>query len=316
MLLDLLLLAASLGVLFLGAEGLVRGAASLALRLGLTPLVVGLTVVAFGTSMPEMVVSVNAAMAGQGDIAVGNVVGSNSFNIGVILGLAALVFPVRVALPVLRLDAPIMVFVAAFLLFFAWQGGIGRIEGVTLAIALVGYTAMNVILARKQATAEVNHEFEEGVPARSGNLGKDLLFILGGLGLLILGSRWLVTAAVSIARAFDISEAVIALTIIAAGTSMPELATSVMAAIRKQPDIAIGNVIGSNIFNILGILGVAAMVRPLTFPGIVPIDLLAMLAFSVLLVPMLWTSRTLQRIEGALLLAGYAAYVWARLAMP
>jgi cation:H+ antiporter len=301
---------ASLVLLYFGAEGLVRGSASLALRLGLTPLVVGLTVVAMGTSMPEVLVSVKAAMQGRGDLAVGNVVGSNIFNIGVILGLTALLSPMKVQFQLIKIDAPIMVAVSLGLVALLWDGAISRVEGAVLLTGLIIYVAGNVWIARRTATKGVENEFAEGVPARSGSVLLDVLFILGGLGVLVLGARLLTDNSVALARAFGVSEAVIGLTIVAAGTSVPELAASIVAAMKKEPDIALGNVIGSNIFNILGILGVASLVAPLSAPDISRFDMWSMVGIAAVLVPMLWTSMKLTRAEGALLFAAYCGYVY------
>ncbi len=309
--LQFLILAASLGVLFVGAETLVRGSSSLALRLGLTPLVVGLTVVAFGTSAPEMVVSISASLRGQGNLAMGNVVGSNIFNVGVILGLAALICPIRVALPILKLDAPIMLAAVVTLAVLALGGEVGRLTGGGLLLMLVAYTTFNIVEARRQTTAELTAEYSQGIPASTGSLVRDLTMILGGLALLVVGSNLLVSSAVAIARVFDLSEAVIGLTIVAAGTSMPELATSVVAALRRQPDIAVGNVIGSNIFNVLAVVGGAALARPLVAPDITPLDLGVMVALSAGVIVLMWSDRKLLRWEGALLLAGFGGYLWA-----
>ncbi len=301
-------LALSVGILYFGAEFLVKGSASLALRAGLTPLMIGLTIVSFSTSSPELVVCVKAASIGQGDIALGNVVGSNLFNIGVILGLTALLCPVPVKSQILRVDAPIMVAVSFAVPVLLLDGQIDRLEGVLLFSGIVGYTLMNVVLARRNVSAELVAEYEEGIPHLSGSLRKDLLLIVGGLGALVVGARLLVESASEIARDFGVSEALIGLTIVAAGTSVPELATSAVAAIKKEPDIAVGNVVGSNIFNILCILGAAGVVAPISAPGIGMLDIAAMLGISLLLLPLLWSGRRLQRFEGAVLLAAYAAY--------
>lgn len=301
---------ASLVLLYFGAEGLVRGSASLALRLGLTPLVVGLTVVAMGTSMPEVMVSVKAALAERGDLAVGNVVGSNLFNIGVILGLTALLSPMKVQFQLIKIDAPIMVAVSLGLVAILWDGAVGRVEGAVLFGGLIVYIAGNIWLARRTATKEVENEFAEGVPARSGSVLLDGLFILGGLGILVIGARLLTDNSVALARSFGVSEAVIGLTIVAAGTSVPELAASIVAAMKKEPDIALGNVIGSNIFNILGILGIASLVAPLTAPDISRFDLWAMVAIAAALIPILWTGLRVSRVEGAALFAAYCGYVY------
>ena len=301
---------ASLALLYFGAEGLVRGSASLALRLGLTPLVVGLTVVAMGTSMPEVLVSVKAALEGRGDLAVGNVVGSNIFNIGVILGLTALLSPMKVQFQLIKIDSPIMVAVSLGLVALLWDGAVSRVEGAVLLAGLIIYVTGNVWMARRTATKDVEAEFAEGVPARSGSVLFDILFILGGLGVLVIGARLLTDNSVALARGFGVSEAVIGLTIVAAGTSVPELAASIVAAMKKEPDIALGNVIGSNIFNILGILGVASLIAPLAAPDISRFDLWSMVAIAAVLVPMLWTSMKLSRAEGTLLFAAYCGYVY------
>lgn len=310
MLFDLFLITTSLGLLTLGAEGLVRGSASMALRLGLTPLMVGLTVVAFGTSAPELIVSLKASQLGQGDIALGNVIGSNIFNIGVILGLTALICPVPVKLQIIKIDGPIMLGVALLVPLLLLDGNlISRLEGIALTSGIAGYTALLVFLARREPAPAWQVEFEEGMPRRSRHWLLDLLLMVAGLALLIAGSRLLVDSSVSVARILGVSEAVIGLTIVAAGTSVPELATSVVAAIRKEPDIAVGNIIGSNIFNILAILGVSATVMPISASGIRSFDILVMIGFSILLLPVIRSGSRLSRIEGGILLAGYVAYL-------
>ena len=301
----------SLVLLYFGGEGLVRGSSALALRLGLTPLVVGLTVVAFGTSAPELVVSVQAALAGQGDIAIGNVIGSNIFNIGLILGVTALIYPLKVQLQILRIDTPIMIGVSLLAAWMLADRTIGRPEGALLFVGIIAYTVFTVLYARKvKSSAEVEAEFAESVPAPHGTVWRDLIFIAVGLALLIAGSHFLVAGAVRLARGFGISEAIIGLTIVAAGTSMPELVTSLVAAFKKQPDIALGNIIGSNIFNILGILGAAALLRPITGEGIKMMDLYVAIAFAAALLPVLWSGRKMERREGGLLLAAYGGYLY------
>jgi cation:H+ antiporter len=305
------LLLAGLVALYFGAEWLVRGGASLALRLGVTPLLVGLTVVAYGTSMPELVVSTLAAAEGQGAIAVGNAVGSNIFNIGVILGLTALVMPMRVQFQLLKFDAPVMVGVALLFVLFFRDHQISSWEALVFLGTIVVYTVVNIRLARRSASAEVGREFDDGAPARTGAPWKDAGLIAGGLGLLVIGSRLFVTGAVDLARLFGVSEAVIGLTIVAAGTSLPELASSIVAAVKKQPDIAIGNVIGSNVYNILAILGVGGLVgSPLEGQGVGAADTIVMIGVSAVLLVIAWTGFTLKRWEGALLLALYGAYLW------
>jgi len=318
-----LVLLVSLGILYAGAEGLVRGSAALGLRAGLSPLAVGLTVVAFGTSAPELVVSLSAALAGQGALAMGNVVGSNSFNIGVILGLTALICPVAAQLRVVRLDAPIMLAASAALPLLVWNGRLGRLEGGALLAGLILYTWFTLRQARRAgpeaAAVAAALPVAGAVAAAKGPaprrrptaaLGEGTL-ALGGLAALVVGSRLLSGSAVAIAEMAGMSEAAIGLTIVAAGTSLPELATSLVAALRRQPDIAVGNVVGSNAFNCLGIAGAAALAAPLETAGVRALDYGVMVAFSALLLPLLWTGLLLRRLEGGALLLGYAAYVWA-----
>jgi cation:H+ antiporter len=299
-------------LLYFGGEGLVKGSSALALRLGLTPLVVGLTVVAFGTSAPELVVSVKAALDGEGAIAMGNVLGSNALNVGLILGLTALICPLKVQLQILRIDAPIMVVISLIGGWMLHDLYLSRLEGGLLVAGLVAYVIFTVMYAKrvKQPPAVVA-EYSEALPPPKGSVGRDVVFMIGGLGLLVVGSRFMVDGAVSLARLYGISEAVIGLTIVAAGTSMPELVTCVVAALKKEPDIALGNIIGSNIFNILGILGVAGLVKPLHGAGIQMTDIYIAIAFAVVLVPILRTGQKLMRWEGALLLTAYVGYmVW------
>ena len=309
---SLLILLACL-ILFAGAELLVRGGASLALKLGLTPLVVGLTVVAFGTSMPELIVSLKAAMLGQSDIAIGNVVGSNIFNIAVILGLSAAVFPVTTHLQILRWDAPVLIAVTLLVPLTFLDGSVSQIEGIVLMLLAVAYTVWAVKMAKKDE--KLGHEAHVDIPEikNKGSILTDVIKIAAGLGVLVLGSRILVDNAVLIAKSLGVSEAIIGLTIIAAGTSMPELATSVVAAFRKQSDIALGNVLGSNLFNILFVLGGSAAIHPVRTTGLQPLDLWMMIGITIILFPMLLTGKRVSRGEGLLLVAcygGYLAFMW------
>ena len=262
MLLDSLWLLAGLCVLVLGAHWLVKGASSLALAVGLSPLVIGLTVVAFGTSAPELAVSLKAGLGGHADLAVGNVVGSNVFNTLFILGAAALASPLAVSSRLVRLDVPIMIGASGLAWVFGMNGLVGRGESLFLLACMAAYTALQVRLGRKEAAASARED-ATGRPGRKRkDLWRTILLVALGLGGLVLGSRWLVDGATGLARAMGVSELVIGLTIVAAGTSMPELATSVVAGLRGERDIAVGNVVGSNIFNLLGILGVAGAVSP------------------------------------------------------
>lgn len=310
MLISSLFVLLGLVLLFFGGEGLVRGSSSLALRLGLTPLLVGLTVVAFGTSAPELVVSVNAALDNRGDIALGNVIGSNILNIGLILGITALIFPLKVQLQILKADLPIMIGVSLLPLLMLRDKMVDRGEGTFLVAGLILYVWLTIVLARSVKTSvKVEEEFKEAVPAPRGGIWKDIAFIACGLALLAGGSHFLVDGAANLARIYGVSEAIIGLTVVAVGTSMPELMAGIVAALKKEPDIALGNIIGSCIFNILGILGAAAMTRPIVGAGIKSSDLYVAIGFAAVLGPMLWTGRTLSRREAAFLLFAYVAYV-------
>lgn len=311
-----LFLVAGLAVLGTGAELLVRGASRLALRFGISPLVIGLTVVAFGTSSPELAVSVQSGLAGQADIALGNVVGSNIFNVLAVLGLAALIAPLVVQQQLVRFDVPLVVGLSVLVLVMAQDGRIGPFDGLLLVVGLITYTVFVIRQSRREAAAvQAEYAKEFGVVAAAGWLARlpvQIVFVLGGLGLLVLGATWLVDSAVSIARALEISEAVTGLTIVAAGTSLPELATSVVASMRGERDIAVGNVVGSSLFNLLGILGIAALVTPgglSVAPGLVFFDIPVMIAVAFACLPIFGTGHRIARWEGALFLVYYMVYV-------
>jgi cation:H+ antiporter len=307
---SLLWMAAGLVLLYFGAEGLVRGAATVALRCGLTPLAVGLTIVAYGTSSPEMVVSLDAAFAGQADIAVGNVVGSNIFNIAFILGLCALITPIRADAQIVRREIPIMIGVSVLLLGLLWDRRVERWEGAMLVVTAAAYTFYTLRAARRANAPGLTAEVTADLPKPAGGLALQIGLIVGGLALLVAGGHCFVTGAVRLARLVGLSEAVIGLTIVAGGTSLPELATSFVAALKKQAEISVGNIVGSNIFNILGILGITALIRPLSVGGITAVDLGVMLAVAVALLPLMRSGQVLNRWEAGFLLAGYVAYVW------
>ena len=297
-------------VLILGAELLVRGASKLALSFGISPLVVGLTVVAFGTSSPELAVSVQSAWSGRVDIALGNVVGSNIFNILFILGLSALITPLVVHRQLIRQEVPLMVGVSLLLWVLAADGGISRWEGLLFVVLLLGYTFLVIRQSRRETAAD-----HEPVPADATawdrHWGVQSLLVGVGLGLLILGSTWLVDAAVTLARQLGMSELIVGLTIVAMGTSLPEVATSVMAALRGERDIAVGNVVGSCIFNILAVLGISASIAPselLVPPAMPAFDLPVMVAVAVACLPIFFTGHLIARWEGALFFAYYLAY--------
>lgn len=311
MMTDVLLILAGLVFLILGAEGLVRGSSAVALKLGLSPLVVGLTVVAYGTSMPELIVSVKSALAGQSGIAVGNVVGSNIFNIAVILAIAAIICPIKVNFQLVKIDVPIMIFVTLLAMFFFRDGSLARWEAGVLFAGILLYSVGSVIYAKKTTTPDVTAEFEESLARPAKPVWVDVAYIVAGLGALVVGSRFLVDGSISLARGFGVSEAIIGLTIVAFGTSTPELAASIVAALKKEPDIAIGNIVGSNIYNILCILGAAGLITPISSGGVAWFDMAVMLGLSILLVPILWTGFVIKKWEGGVLLAIYAGYlVW------
>lgn len=315
-----LLFIGGLAALVAGAALLVRGASLLALRLGLSPLVVGLTVVAFGTSAPEMAVSTGAVLSGQGGLAVGNAVGSNTFNVLFILGLAALITPLAVHRQVIRQEAPIMIGAAVLLIVLGLDGELGLVDALLLLALLMAYTVFLVRQSRAEPAASGPDEFAEELrPAASGRwdatLPAQVGLILVGLALLVLGSEGLVRAAVSFARALGLSEVIIGLTIVAAGTSLPEVAASVMASLKGERDIAVGNVVGSCIFNIFGVVGLSALVASLGGgtalplpPDVARFDLWVMLAALVACLPVFLTSREIARWEGGLFLAYYVAY--------
>jgi cation:H+ antiporter len=311
----LFLFVVGLVLLVVGAEVLVRGAAKLAAAVGISPLVIGLTVVAFGTSAPELAVSVQSSLSGPGgaDIAIGNVVGSNIANVLLILGLSALVAPLVVSQQLVRVDVPILIGASLLMLVMALDGLISTLDGVLLFAGVIGYTAFAVVQGRKEGKA-VQEEYaaEYGdKPKGARALLLNLALIVAGLVMLVLGANWLVDGAVSIARAFGVSELIIGLTIVAVGTSLPEAATSVMASIKGERDIAVGNVVGSGIFNILSVLGLAAVVVPVGInvaPSAVAFDIPVMTAVAVACLPIFFTGYTIARWEGLLFLGYYVAY--------
>jgi cation:H+ antiporter len=303
MLIDVALLLLGLLLLFAGGEALVRGAVSLAARLGVPEFLIGLTVVGFGTSMPELMVSVEAALLGSTDIAIGNVVGSNTANILLILGVSALIAPMAAVGSNLRRDMGMMVAAAVLLLALGFVGEIGRVAGAGMLLSLTGYLVYAGYSDRVTAS--------DGETVSASMSGwKEAAFVVAGLCFLLLGADFLVGAAIGLARAMAVSEAVIGLTIVAVGTSLPELATSVTAALRRNPEIALGNVIGSNIFNIAGILGVTAVVKPIPISTqMTAVDIPFMLAVSVMLVVLYLALGKLTRGIAVAFLISYAAYV-------
>lgn len=297
-------------LLAIGAEGLVRGSSSIALRLGITPLVVGLTIVSIGTGSPELFVSISAALSGNSSIALGNVVGSNISNIALILGAAAIVRPMTVHAEIIKREVPIMIAVSAFLWLLIYDGELGRIDGAILAGGSIAYTFFAYRSSRKKVKKIVVEEFEEAFEPSGRPVWLDIVFIVCGLALLVIGANIMLGGAVTIAKQFDISEVVIGLTIIAIGTSLPELATSALAAYKNEPDVAFGNAIGSNVLNILLVLGITALIEPIQTQEIRPLDLGVMLGSAVLLFVLLGRKYLLARVEGIVLLIGYAIYIY------
>ncbi len=327
------LFAIGLVLLVIGADWLVKGASRVASAAGVSSLVIGLTVVAFGTSAPEFAVSVQAAWSGQSDMAIGNVVGSNIFNVLFILGASALITPLLVAQQLVRRDVPIMIALSTALWLVSRDGQLTRLDGVILFVGLVLYTTWIVRVSRRESKA-VQAEYEEafggdakidpiplheslaakpGAPAGAAKqgLGGAIGYVVVGLAMLVLGSKWLVDGAVAFATWAGLSEVVVSLTIVAAGTSLPEVATSITAAIKGERDIAVGNVVGSNIFNIMGVLGMSGIVSPdglTVLPSMVGYDLPVMIAVAVACLPVFARGFVIPRWEGVLFLLYYVAY--------
>ncbi len=304
MLLNVVMLIAGLALLTFGADFLVRGAISLANRLGMPPLLIGLTVVGFGTSMPELLVSLQAALDGSPAIAIGNVVGSNTANILLILGTAAVISPIAARIPNLHRDLVMMLAAAVVMLGLGYWGIINAWLGLVMFAALAAYLAWVTHTDRRRLSTE---EAELVVRIEG---WKEAVFIVGGLGALFVGASLLIGAATAIAREFGISEVVIGLTVVAIGTSLPELATSVVAAFRRHAEVALGNVVGSNIFNILGILGITGMVTPLTIDtSMARFDIPFMVVVSLALIGLILFIGRINRLAGLVMLGVYAGYV-------
>lgn len=310
----ILFLLLGLVLLVAGGELLVRGAVQLAEKFRISPLLIGLTLVGFGTSTPELVTSLQAAFSGSPGIAVGNVVGSNIANILLILGITALIFPVAVAKDTFKRDGVVLALATVMCLGAVLYGQLSPIVGFVFVASLAGYIYYAFRQERQSnAAADAAAGITSEAPKPSaGLIALDLLFVIGGLALTIFGARFLVSSAIDIARDFNVSETVIGLTIVAVGTSLPELVTSVMAALRKHSDIAFGNIVGSNIYNIFGILGVTAIIKPIDVPAqIAGLDIWVMLAATALLFVTATSRWRIGRVEGGVMLAAYIAYsVW------
>ena len=308
---DILLFLGGLGVLYFGADWLVRGSSRLATSLGVSPIVVGLTVVSMGTSAPELMISVVASLGGNPDLAMGNVMGSNLANVGLVLGISAIIRPLHVSARVVTREVPVMIVITALLLPLIWNHHIGRLEGVALVTMLVAYLAFVLRTAKAKDTEAPGRD--EKSPDEAGGFSsqaitRDLAFIVLGVGGLVLGAFAIRESAVGLAEAMGISELVIGLTLVSIGTSLPELATCAVAAWRREADIAVGNILGSNVFNIAGVLGVTAMVAPLDIsPEVLRFEFPAVMFITVLMVPIVRMRLVIRRREGFVLLGSYLA---------
>lgn len=296
-------------LLYLGGESLIRGSSNFAIKAGITPLVVGLTVVAFGTSAPELVVSLKAALLGKSSISIGNVIGSNIANIALIIGLAALIRPIKVHSKIIITEIPIMIAVSILFMLLLLDGKLVLIEGILFVVILVIYITVNVHLSKKEVSDNANAEYETVYKKKFGMLFS-IFLIIAGLLLLVYGANLLVKSAISIAKYFNVSDAVIGLTIVAVGTSLPELVTSIVASYKNESDIAVGNVVGSNIFNILAILGITVLFVPISSAEISYFDLSMMFVTAFALLFMAKWGSSINRLEGFLFVSGYALYIY------
>ncbi len=316
-------------VLVSGGELLVRGAAALAARMGMSPLVVGLTVVAFATSAPELAVTLGSVLGGEPALAVGNVVGSNIANVLLILGVSALILPLIVKVQLVRVDIPFMLALSVLFGLLALDGGFNRVDGAVLFVLLLLYVSVAIILSKRQSApgalvsatsagrvaqtaGKTAESMTEAIEEVRGPLWRDLVFLVAGVALLVVGAQFLVNGATAVARAFGVSELVIGLTVVAIGTSLPELATSIVAVRQGQRDLAVGNVVGSNIFNIGAVAGLAALIAPSGVPvpeSALALDIPLMIAASLVLLPLAFTDSLIARWEGGLLFALYVGYL-------
>ena len=304
---DIFLFTGGIIMLFLGGESLLRGASRLARALGVRPIVIGLTVVAFGTSAPEFVVCVIAAFKGSSDIVIGNIVGSNIANIGLILGIAAVIRPITIHMKIIKVEVPLMILLSIALYAVSLNLGLGRIEGAFLLSCLIAFTLYSYRAAMRESLL-VKEEYKEFIGDNTSRL-RQVAFIIAGLLLLTAGARLIVDSAITIATALGISEVVISIGAVAVGTSLPELATSIVAALRKESDIIVGNIVGSNIFNV-GMLGLVSLVKPVAVnPELLRFEYPAMVLFSLLALPVMMTGHRVNRAEGIFLLILYSAFI-------
>ena len=310
---DVILLILGLVVLVVGGDFLVKGASGIALKLNVEPMIVGLTVVSIGTSAPELIVSLNSAFSGQADIALGNVVGSNIANLGLVLGLTAMVFPIAVGSKVLKMDWPILVMFSGLVYYFGYDNYLTRFEGGILVILLISYI---YLLLKRGKTNPLDAEVDD-LDVNSANKSNGILalFVLLGMVALYFGAEWFLKGAVNLGKnTFGLSEKVIGVTIVAFGTSAPELAASIIAAYRKETDIALGNLVGSNIFNIAAVLGITSLITPLkTSASIMNYDIYWMLVLAIILFPLMIFKKKLSLISGIILFGIYATFIFLQL---
>jgi cation:H+ antiporter len=302
-------LIAGIALLYFGADRLVKGSSSLAFRMGLSPLIIGMTIVAFGTSAPELVATIEAALSGRSGIAVGNVVGSNICNIALVLGVAALIHPVRTGVILIQRDIPILIVISIIAGVMLYDDTLYRTEGMVLIALLILHLFYSITVARQGTTPFIETEFEDVIARKDAKPMVSAFYVALGIGLLVPGASLFIDGASMIGREFGLGEAVIGLSIVAFGTSLPELATTVLAAVRQESDIAIGNVVGSSIFNILGILGITTLISPIEGSGVAIYDVGLMIVLSVLLIPLAWTGFKIDRFEGGILVIVYVVYM-------
>ncbi len=314
MLLQALIFFVGLGILYLGAEWLIKGAAGIALRYGIRPMVVGVTVVALGTSMPEFVVNVFAAATGEDQLALGNIVGSNICNIGLILGFSALIVPLRVAPSTLKREYTLMMLVMGLFYVLALDGTVGQVDGLLLLAGLVAFFSYLIVDTRRDArrSALKEEDTTDAAPVpTTGKMMRKVWLLGGGTLLLAVGAQMMVRAAVNVAETFGIDPIIVGLTVVAIGTSLPELAASVVSAAKRESDISVGNVLGSNLLNVLFVIGLVAIIQPVPVDDTsLQIHFPVMMGFGALLLPLAWTKYHINRFEGACLLVVFIGYLY------
>lgn len=309
---DILLLVLGLAVLIVGGELLVRGAVGLSSAMKISPLVIGMTVVSFGTSAPELLVSIQSAMSGNPGIAIGNVIGSNIANLALVLGITVVIFPIVAEKQTKKLDYPIMMFATFLFYIFALNLNLEFVEGLAFILILLGFTYYLISSSRKSTKKEIAEMevLSDELIEESSSSSVSVIYLLAGLIGLYFGSDWFVGGATGIARSFNLSDSVIGVTVVALGTSAPELVASIMAALKKQSDISVGNLIGSNIFNIFAVLGITAMVKPIAVDqSVMTFDMWWMIGISLLLIPVLYFGNKIGKVKGIVLILSYVTYI-------